>query len=341
MEGLRKRLILLAAALLAVLAAGTAGYVLIAGYSLFEAFYMALITITTVGYSEIQPLGRAGRIFNAFIVLFGVMTMFFAIGAMTEFIVKAQLVEFFGKRRIKNMIDRLVDHYIVCGYGRVGRGAAAELRRSQAPFVIVDRDPAKVERALRDGLLALAADATSDEALREAGILRAKGLIAALATDAENLFLILSAKALNPHLRVAARVNEEESEAKLRRAGADAIFRPYNITGFRLAQAILRPYVFEFLDLTTSTADMGRNIGLEQVRVGERSEFAGRSLRELQIRRDLGVIVLAIRRAGGSMLFNPPADAVIEGGDHLVVMGDLDHLRRLEQLVGKLALETC
>lgn len=241
MGGLRKRLILLGAALLAVLAAGTAGDVLIAGYSPFEAFYMALITITTVGYSEVQPLGRAGRIFNAFIVLFGVMTMFFAIGAMTEFIVKAQLVEFFGKRRIKNMIDRLVDHYIVCGYGRVGRGAAAELRRSQAPFVVLDRDPAKVERALRDGLLALAADATRDDALREAGILRAKGFIAALATDAENLFLILSAKALNPHLRVAARVNEEESEAKLRRAGADAIFRPYNITGFRLAQAILRP----------------------------------------------------------------------------------------------------
>lgn len=335
MKGFRGRLILILVAISAVLLAGTAGYVWVAGYSPFDAFYMALITITTVGYAEIQPLGRAGRIFNVFIVLFGVTVMFFAIGAITEFIVKIQLVEFFGKRRVKSMIDKLQDHYIVCGFGRVGRSAAAELQRARAPFVIVDRDAAKVERAMRRGMLALAADATSDDTLRDAGILRAKGLIAALATDAENLFLILSAKALNPNLRVAARVNEEESEAKLRRAGADALFRPYQITGFRLAQAILRPYVFEFLDLTTSTVDMGLNIGLEQVRVADDSEFAGKSLRDLQIRRELGVIVLAIRQADGRMHFNPPADAVIRGGDHLVVMGDVGHLRRLEELMAR------
>jgi voltage-gated potassium channel len=335
MHGFRGRLILIGVALAAVLAAGTVGYIWIAGYPPFDAFYMALITITTVGYSEIQPLGRAGRIFNTFIVLFGVTVMFFAIGAITEFIVKVQLVEFFGRRRARSMIEKLQDHHIVCGFGRVGRAAAAELQRTRAPFVVVDRDPAKVERALGRGMLALAADATSDDTLRDAGILRAKGLIAALATDAENLFLILSAKALNPNLRVAARVNEEESEAKLRRAGADALFRPYQITGFRLAQAILRPYVFEFLDLTTSTVDLGLNVGLEQVRVAEESDFAGKSLRELQIRRDLGVIVLAIRQADGRMYFNPPADAVVRGGDYLVVMGDLGHLRRLEQLMTK------
>ncbi len=335
MQGFRGRLIVILAAIAAVLLAGTAGYVWIAGYSPFDAFYMALITITTVGYAEIRPLGRAGRLFNTFIVLFGVTVMFFAIGAITEFIVKLQLVEFFGRRRVKSMIEKLRDHYIVCGFGRVGRSAAAELQRVRAPFLIVDRDAAKADRAIGRGMLALAADATSDDTLRDAGIARAKGLIAALATDAENLFLILSAKALNPSLRVAARVNEEESEAKLRRAGADALFRPYQITGFRLAQAILRPYVFEFLDLTTSTVDLGLNIGLEQVRVADESEFAGKSLRDLQIRRELGVIVLAIRQADGRMLFNPPADAVIRGGDHLVVMGDVGHLRRLEQLMAK------
>jgi voltage-gated potassium channel len=217
----------------------------------------------------------------------------------------------------------------------VGRSACAELIRSRVPFVIVDRNQAEVERAIKHGMLAVVADATSDETLRDAAIFRAKGLIAALATDAENLFLILSAKGLNPKLKVATRVNEEEAEAKLRRAGADAVFRPYNITGFRLAQAILRPYVFEFLDFTSSTVDMGLNIGIEQVHVGEGSEFSSKSLRDMQIRRDLGVIVLAIRKADGHMLFNPPADALVEGGDHLVVMGDPDRVRHLERVFAK------
>jgi voltage-gated potassium channel len=201
--------------------------------------------------------------------------------------------------------------------------------------VIVDRDDAEVERAIKHGSMAVVADATSDETLQEVGIDRAKGLIAALGRDAENLFLILSAKSLNPKLKVATRVNEEESESKLRRAGADAVFRPYNTTGYRLAQAILRPYVSEFLDLTTSTVDMGLNIGIEQVQVTAGSEYSSRSLRDLPFRRDLGIIVLAIRKAAGNMLFNPPADAVIEGGDHLVVMGNLDQLRTLEELMTK------
>ena len=188
---------------------------------------------------------------------------------------------------------------------------------------------------MKHHLLAVVADATSDESLHEVGINQAKGLIAALGTDAENLFLILSAKTLNPRLKVATRVNEEESESKLRRAGADAVFRPYNTTGYRLAQAILRPYVAEFLELTTTTVDMGLRIGIEQVRVAEGSEYSGKSLRDLQFRRDLGVIVLAIRKAAGTMVFNPPADAVIDEGDHLVVMGQLDQLQSLEVMMTK------
>ncbi|MCW5981263.1 MAG: potassium channel protein [Bryobacteraceae bacterium] len=327
------RLALIVTAVSVVLLVGAAGFALIAGYPLFDALYMTLTTMTTVGYMEIHPLDRSGRIFNVFIIIFGVSAMFFAIGVMTDFIIRLQFGEVFGKRRVRTMIGKLRDHYIVCGHGRVGRGAANELRRSGASFVIVDGDPAEVERAIKHGFLAVVADATSDETLREVGIERARGLIAALRSDADNLFLILSAKALNPALKVASRVNEEESEAKLRRAGADAVFRPYNTTGYRLAQAILRPYVSEFLDLTTSTVDMGLNIAIEQVKVADGSEFSSKSLRELQFRRDLGVIVLAIRKAAGTMLFNPPADAVIESGDHLVVMGSVDHLRALEQLM--------
>ncbi len=335
MAALKRRLITIAVALAVTLVVGTLGFTLIERYPVFDAFYMALITITTVGYAEIHPLSRAGRIFNSWLLLFGVGVMFYSVGAMTQTIIELQLSEFFGKRRIRRMIDKLKDHYIVCGFGRVGRSAADELHRSGKPFVVVDADAARVERAVKRGMLAVVADCKSDETLREVGVERARGLIAALATDADNLFLVLSAKALNPALKISSRVNEEESESKLRMAGADAVFRPYNITGYRLAQAILRPYVFEFLDITTSTVDLGLNIGLEQVHVVPGSELSAKSLREMQLRRDLGVIVLAIRKADGRMQFNPTADAVVEGGDHLIVMGDIEHLRKLEKLMAE------
>jgi voltage-gated potassium channel len=234
---------------------------------------------------------------------------------------------------MKRMIDKLDQHYLLCGYGRVGRSAAAELSRSGVPFVVIDADAGKIESASKRGYLTMQADVSTDETLEEAHIGRARGLIAALATDAQNLFLVLSAKALNPRLKVASRVDEEGSEAKLRRAGADATFRPYNITGFRLAQAILRPHVSEFLEFTTSTVDLGLNIGIEQVQVSRQSELASKSLKDMQLRRDLGVIVLAVRRANGEMEFNPSADTVVNGDDFLVVMGDLKHMSQLQKLV--------
>jgi voltage-gated potassium channel len=186
---------------------------------------------------------------------------------------------------------------------------------------------------MRSGMLAVLADSTNDDMLREAGVLRARGLIAALSTDADNLFLILSAKALNPKLKVASRVAEEASEIKMRRAGADAVFMPYSMTGYRLAQSILRPHVFEFLDVTGTASAIGLNVGMDQVEIGPSSPMAGRSLQDLQLRRDLGVIVLAIRRADGEMQFNPPASAVIDSGDTLIVMGGFDSVRKLERVV--------
>jgi len=329
MRSYQRRLLTVLAALAITLGIGTAGFVIIEHYPVFDAFYMSLITITTVGYEEIHQLSRAGRIFNSVLLVFGVGVVLYAFGAIAETLFEAQLRDFFYRRKVKRMIDKLKDHYIVCGFGRVGRGAARELRRSGVPFVIVDPNAAAVDRAVKKGMLAVAADAKNDEALREVGIERAKGLIGALPTDADNLFLILSAKALNPKLRVASRVNEEESESKLKRAGADAIFRPYDIAGYRLAQAILRPYVADFLEVTASTVNMGLGIALEQVHVRKQSPFCSKSLKDLQLPRDLGVIVLAIRRANGEMQFNPPADAVVECGDHLVVMGHVEQLHRL------------
>ncbi|HKX00668.1 MAG TPA: NAD-binding protein [Bryobacteraceae bacterium] len=328
MKLLLRRLVFIASLIALTILLGTVGFTLIEGYPVFDAFYMTVITVSTVGYSEIHPLSHAGRIFNSFLIFFGVTTIFFAIGAMTQSIIELELGEYFGKRRTRRMIDKLENHFIICGYGRVGRNAASELQRSHVPFVVVDRDPERTEKAMQAGLLAVAADSTRDETLRAVGVERARGLISALATDADNLFVILSAKNLNLKLYVATRAGEEEAEEKLRRAGADAVFAPYTTAGFRLAQAVLRPHVFQFFDVATKS--LGLDVNIEQVRVPEESEFVARSLGQSQIRRDLGVIVLAIRKADGRMLFNPPAETMIAAGDHLIVMGEPGNLHIFE-----------
>src|SRR5689334_633045 len=215
MNRLARRFLILAAALLVTLGTGTLGFRLIDHYPLFDAFYMTLITMTTVGYSEVHPLSHAGRVFNSFLIVFGVTTIFIAIGAMTQTIIELEFGDAIGKRRNKRMIDKLKDHFIICGFGRVGRGAAQELQHAGAPFVVVDIDPERVERAMTAGMLGVAADSTRDETLREVGTERARGLVAALATDADNLFVLLSAKGLNPGIYVAARAAEEGAEGKM------------------------------------------------------------------------------------------------------------------------------
>jgi voltage-gated potassium channel len=328
MSRLTRRLLCILVAIAVTLTIGTVGFSLIGGYPVFDAFYLTLTTMTTVGYGD--SFSHAGRVFNAFLIMVGVSTIFVAMGAMTQTIIEFELGDAIGKRRKKRMIDKLKDHYIICGFGRVGRGAAAELHQAGVPFVVVDNQPERVERAMLSGMLAVAADATHDETLHQVGIEHARGLVAALATDAENLFVLLSAKGLNPKLYVAARAAEEGAEEKMRRAGADAVFAPYAITGHRLAQSLLRPHVVQFLDFATK--DIAMDISLEQVRVSAGSEVVSKTIRELQLRRNMGVIVMAIRRRDGSMLFNPPADTSVEAGDFLIVMGKHDDLTALEGL---------
>jgi voltage-gated potassium channel len=329
MERFRKRFILIAGALLIIQAGGTLGFLLIDHYPVFDAFYMTLITISTVGYGEIHPLSHAGRIFNSFLIFFGVTIMLLAVGGMTQAIIELELNQYFGKRRIKKMIDLLQNHYIVCGFGRVGRGAALELQRSGVPFLVVDRNDERVELAMKLGMLGVLADATDDQTLSDAGVLKAKGLIAALQTDADNLFVILSAKALNPTLQVSALIGSGQSEKKMRLAGADHVFAPYDMTGNRMAQVMLKPHVSQFIDFTTK--GMGLDVGIEQVRVPATTAAASKTLHQMQIRRDLGVIILAIRKSDGRMLFNPPAEAELESGDYLIAMGEAANLHKLEQ----------
>ena len=229
------------------------------------------------------------------------------------------------------MIDHLKDHFIVCGYGRVGRRAAEELRGSKAPFIIIERDPALAESAMRVGHLAVAADSTRDQSLLDVGVERARGLIAALPSDADNLFVVLSAKNLNPRLKISARAVEEEATEKLLRAGADVVYAPYIKAGHQLAQCLLKPHVVEFLDLATQHMDL--DIAIEQLLVDSRSPIVGQALQEFQIRRKHGVIVLAIRKSDGQMIFNPPAEARIDSGDYLIVMGQSEGLERMEKLM--------
>jgi voltage-gated potassium channel len=329
MERFRKRFILIASALLITQFGGTLGFILIDHYPVFDAFYMTLITISTVGYGEIHPLSYAGRIFNSFLIFFGVTIMLLAVGGMTQAIIELELNQYFGKRRIKKMIDLLQNHYIVCGFGRVGRGAALELQRAGVPFLVVDRNDERVELAMKLGMLGVLADATDDQTLSDAGVLKAKGLIAALQTDADNLFVILSAKALNPTLLVSALIGSGQSEKKMRLAGADHVFAPYDMTGNRMAQVMLKPHVSQFIDFTTK--GIGLDVGIEQVRVPAATGAASKTLHQMQIRRDLGVIILAIRKSDGRMLFNPPAEAEIEGGDYLIAMGETANLHKLEK----------
>lgn len=327
-----RRVILIAALIAFTMLIGTVGFRVIEGYPLFDAFYMALITITTVGYQEVHPLSHAGRIFNSFLILFGVTAMFVAVGAMTQTIIELQLRDRYGERRRRRAIMNMKDHYIVCGYGRVGRSAAFELQRAGVPFIVIDHSEQRVERALGAGMAAMRADAMSDESLREAGVERARGFIAALATDADNVFVILSVKTLNPRLAVVTRASEENAEEKMRRAGADTVFSPYSITGHRLAQALVRPHVVQLLDFAGRA--IGLDITMEQLRVPSESAEGARQLGNLAPR-ESGLIVLAIGRADGKMIFNPAPDTNVGAGDVLIVMGEQPNLRRLESALGR------
>jgi voltage-gated potassium channel len=324
-----RRLILVTGLLCFTLAVGTVGFERIEGYSWFDGFYMTLTTITTVGYQELKPLSHAGRVFNSFLILFGVSAIFLAMGALTQTIIELELRDGSGARRRRRMIRNLHKHFIVCGFGRVGRNASFQLQQQSAPFVVLDRDKQRIEKATNAGMLAMEGDATQDDSLREAGVMRAKGLIAALPSDAENLFIILSAKALNPALVVVTRASEEEAGEKLRRAGADTVLAPYAIAGRQLADALLKPHVVEFLDFART--DLSAKVSIEQICVGSHGAFRGKTLAELLAIRHAGAMVLAVHREGGETIFNPSSDVRISDGDFLIIMGEKGSLKELEK----------
>ncbi|HXY51967.1 MAG TPA: potassium channel protein [Terriglobales bacterium] len=327
MKALRN-LRLIGAALGFVVLGGTAGYHYIFGWPWLDGLYMVVTTLTTIGYHEVHPLSSAGRAFNLVLIFFGVGLVFLAIGALTQALLEFELRSFFGRRKMEREIDRLTGHYIICGAGRVGRSAARELARKPAPFLIIEQNEAKAGRYSNDWLT-LVGDATKEPTLREAHIERANGLVAATTTDATNLYIVLTARVLNPHLKIIARASEEDAEKHLLAAGADSIVSPYLFAGQRIAQSFLRPHVVSFLD--TATTHLGMDLEIGEICVGRRSSFVGKTIESSRIRQDRGVIVLAIKRQTG-MRFNPAPDDPIEPGDFLIAMGEPSQLRQLEQM---------
>jgi len=314
-------------ALLTLVLIGMTGFHYLEGWSWFDGFYMVLTTISTIGYGEIHPLSHAGRIFNAFVIVTGVALVLLFFGGATQALLEFELQSVFGRRRMDREISRLSNHYVICGAGRVGRSVARELARKPLPFVIVDTDAAKLARYSSEDWLTLAGDATQAQVLHQLHIENARGLVAATTTDATNIYIILTARSLNPKLNIIARASEEEAEKHLITAGANHVVSPYNFAGYRIAQTFMRPHVVDFFDTA-----MNRELPLEieEVMVQQGSRVAGQSLEGSRIRQEMGVIVLAIKGEGSHMRFNPPPEEVIHAGDHLIAMGEPDGLRRLE-----------
>jgi voltage-gated potassium channel len=314
--------------LVLVMVIGTLGYHYIEGWTWFDGFYMVVTTLTTIGYQEVHPLSHAGRIFNVFVILAGVSLVLLGVGALSQALLEFELQSFFGRRRMEREIGRLDGHFIICGMGRVGRSVARELARKPAPFVIIENAEAKRQRYTSENWLVIAGDATQEETLRQAQIDRASGLIAATTTDATNLYIVLTARGLNPRLKIIARASEDAAEKHLLTAGADSVVSPYSFAGQRIAQSLLRPHVVTFLD--TATTHLGMDLEIGEIHITPESAFAGKTLESSRIRQERGVIVLAIKR-NDTMRFNPAPDERIESGDCLIAMGEPAQLRELEQ----------
>jgi voltage-gated potassium channel len=323
-----RNLRLIAVALLTLTLIGTAGFHFTEGWPWFDGFYMVITTFTTIGYQETHPLSRAGRGFNVGLILVGVSLVFLGIGALTQALLEFELRSFFGRRKMEREISRLADHYIICGAGRVGRSAAREFARKQAAFVIVEQ---KVDRAARYGAdwLTMVGDATHEQTLRQAQVERARGLVAATTTDATNLYIVLTARELNPKLKIMARASEEDAEKHLLKAGADSVVLPYLFAGQRIARSFLQPHVVSFLD--SATTHLGMDLEIGEICVAPESALAGKTIESSRIRQDCGAIILAIKRQD-KMDFNPSSEDRIEPSDYLIAMGDPSQLRQLERM---------
>jgi voltage-gated potassium channel len=325
-----RKIVLWTASLLGILLLGSLGFVWLEGWSFFDALYMTVTTLTTVGYGEVHPLSRTGRIYNMFLILAGMGVMLYIVSSLARVVVEGEIRGALGKRKLLTRIKRLKGHYIICGYGRIGEIIARQLKERGIPLVVVENNPEHVSRLEESGYSFVVGDATREEVLQEAGIDRASGLVAVVHSDADNVYITLTARSLNPDLYIVARAEERGAEQKLKRAGADKVESPYEIGGRKMAYTILRPTVTTFIELAMAE---GVDLSMEEVTVEPTSPLIGLALKDSGIRRDLDLIVVAIKRASGEMLYNPAPDTQIQGEDTLVLLGLRHNLEALEKLV--------
>lgn len=323
----RIRLALLA--LLAVLVVGTAGYVFL-GFTLLDALYQTVTTVTTVGFREVRPLGVLGQLFTIALILVGVGTALYAFSVLLEALIEGHLREHLERRRMDRSIDSMTGHTIVCGWGRVGAASVGYLGTLGEQVVVVDRDPTRLEGAPHATVVG---DVTDDQVLMAAGITRARALIAALDTDADNVYVTLSSRALRPDLVIIARARNESSKSKLLRAGADRVTNPQLIGGRRMAAFALQPHVAEFLDVVMHDETLDYRV--EQFEVAEDSPLLDRTLHDADIRRTTGALLLAVRRPSGLFLANPAPDTPIEAHAVLIALGTADQLDGVRRQVTK------
>lgn len=323
------------ALLLGVVIIGTIGFMLIEDYPFLDAVYMTIITISTVGYGEVRKLDASGHVFVIVLIVMGIMVVGYTLTALGRAVVEGSLQKLVGRKRMLREIGSMRDHVIVCGHGRVGRTICEELRTEGVPFVVVDRDPACCEALAEKGYRVVVGDATEDDVLVTAGVLRARGLVAVASRDVDNLYITLSAREMcateNPGLMIVSRASDTRELRKIRAAGADQVLSPYNIGGVRIAQALIRPAVYEVLDLLTRSG--GVELSLEGATVSAACEMAGKALRETTIRSEYNLIIIGVKKPDGALQFNPGPDHLLEVGDELIMLGSREQLDRFSRSI--------
>ena len=318
--------------LLFIIAFGTAGYMTIEGWSLIDSAYMTIITITTVGFGEIHSVSEAGRLYTIFLIFLGGGFFIYVGGAVVQFMVEGRIRTILGRKRLERKINQLRDHYIICGYGRIGRVLHQKLKADKSmKIIVIENNPDLVPEMEEDNILYLVGDATSEALLLKAGIKKAKVVVAALATDAFNVFLVLTARQLNPDIFIFARTSYKESESKLRAAGANVVESPYDIGALSMAQRILRPTITSFLDLALTSGN--KDIQMEEIPVSPESKLVNIMLKDSGVRQQFNLILIAIKKADGAMIFNPSHESVFRAGDTVIAVGKGEHLFRFEKVL--------
>jgi voltage-gated potassium channel len=327
---MNKRLRIAFGMLFFTLLVGATGYHFLEGFSFFQALYLTVVTISTVGYGDVYARSTGGMVFTIFLIIVGVGTMFYTVSLIAETIVEGRLRAIMGKGKLKRIIKRMKNHYIICGCGRIGFLICRELAAEKVPFVVIERSPEVIQKIEDEGFLCYHGDSTSDKSLVEAGVKQAKGIVCVLPTDAENLYVILTAKELNPDLFVLSRSEEEQSEHRLLRAGANRVISPYKLGGTRMAMAILRPAMLDFIEITARRQSL--ELRMTEVPVGDGSVVVGKTLEESEIRQKYGLIIVAVKKDSGKMVFNPAASYVIEKSDILIALGEDDNVMRFSKV---------